>query len=118
VPAATTVVLTFLGQINPLIPLVLVASVSLIGCSATLFTMMHFLGKKRRATPSFMIGWVSMLLSGLLISPTYIYITFSLLFSFSAETNLLLAVPILFYSALVFWFFSKKSAEKAASVEM
>lgn len=118
VPAATTVVLTFLGQINPLIPLVLVTSVSLIGCSATLYTMMHFLGKKRRATPSFMIGWVSMLLSGLLISPTYIYMTFSLLFSFSAETNLLLAAPILFYSALVFLFFSKKTAEKAASVEM
>jgi hypothetical protein len=53
VPAGTIIVLSLLGQINPLVPFVLVTSVSLIGCSATLFTMIHFLGKKRRATPSF-----------------------------------------------------------------
>ena len=118
VPAGTIVVLTLLGQINPLVPLVLVASVSLIGCSTNLFTMIHFLGKKRRATPSFMIGWVSMLLSGLLTSPTYIYAALSFILGFSVQTGLLLAAPILAYSILIFWFLSRKTERKAATIEI
>jgi len=118
VPAATILVLAFVSQIDPLIPLVLIASVSLIGCSTSLFAMVHFLGKRRRAVPSFMIGWVSMLLSSLLASPTYAYATLSLLWRLRIEINLLLAVPIIAYSGLVFWFFSKKVQEKAANIEI
>lgn len=118
VPAGTIVVLTLLDQITPFVPLVLIASVSLIGCSANLFTVTHFLGKKRRATPSFMIGWVSMLLSGLLISPTYIYAALSFILGFSVETSLLLAAPILAYSVLIFWVFSRKIERKATSIEI
>jgi hypothetical protein len=118
IPAATIVVLSFISHIGPLIPLVLVASVSLIGCPVNLFAAISFLGKKRRATPSFMIGWVSMLLFGLLVSPTYIYVTLSLVFSFTAGTSLLLAAAVVAYSAFIFWFFSKKSAEKASSIEI
>ena len=118
VPAATIVVLSIASPISPLVPLVLIASVSLIGCSVNLFAAISFLGKKRRATPSFMVGWVSMLLFGLLVSPAYAYVVISLLLTLSVEINLLLAVPVLAYSALIFWLFSKKSAEKALSIEI
>lgn len=118
IPAGTIVVLTLLSQIDPLVPLVLVSSVSLIGCSANLFTMIHFLGKKRRATPSFTIGWVSMLLSGLLISPTYIYAALSFMLDFNVKTNLLLTGPILAYSIFIFLFLSRKIERKAGSVEI
>lgn len=118
VPAATIVVLGLFSLISPWIPLVLIASISLIGCPVNLFAAISFLGKKRKATPSFMIGWVSMLLFGLLVSPAYAYVMLSLLFGFSVEINLLLAVPVLAYSALIFWLFSKKSVEKASSIEI
>ena len=118
IPAGAMIVLTLLGQINPLVPFVLVTSVSLIGCSATLFTMIHFLGTKRRATPSFMIGWVSMLLSGLLISPTYGYVILSFTLGFTVEVSLLLAAPILAYSAIIFWFLSRKTESKATRIEI
>ena len=118
IPAGTIVVLTLLSQIDPLVPLVLVSSVSLIGCSASLFTMMHFLGIKRRATPSFTIGWVSMLLYGLLISPTYIYAALSFMLDFNFKTNLLFTGPILAYSIFIFLFLSRKIERKAGSVEI
>lgn len=118
IPAGTIVVLTLLNQIDPLVPLVLVSSVSLIGCSANLFTMIHFLGKKHRATPSFTIGWVSMLLPGLLISPTYIYAALSFMLDFDVKTNLLLTGPILAYSIFIFLFLSRKIERKAGSVEI
>ena len=118
IPAGTIVVLTLLSQIDPLVPLVLVSSVSLIGCSASLFTMMHFLGKKRRATPSLTIGWVSMLLYRLLISPTYIYAALSFMLDFNVKTSLLFTGPILAYSIFIFLFLSRKIERKAGSVEI
>ena len=118
VPAGTIIVLTLLSQIDPLVPFVLVASISLLGCSASLFTMIHFLGKKRRATPSFTIGWVSMLLYGLLISPTYIYAALSFMLDFNVKTSLLFTGPILAYSIFIFLFLSRKIERKAGSVEI
>jgi hypothetical protein len=118
VPAGTIVILTFLSQIDPIVPLILVTSVSLIGCSTNLFTMIHFLGKKRRATPSFMIGWVSMLLSGLLISPTYIYAGLSFMLLFNVKTSIIFAAPILAYSIFIFLFLSRKIERKTGSVEI
>jgi hypothetical protein len=115
VPAGMLVIFSFLG-VNPFVPLVVVLSVSLIGSSANLFTVMHFLGRKRKATPSFMIGWVSMLLSGLLSSPTYIYTALGLVLS--PEISLLFGAVILVYSILVFWFFSGKIERKAAAIEI
>ena len=118
VPVATILVLTLISQIVPLIPLVLVASVSMIGSSTNLYVVMHFLGKKRKATPSLMISWASMLLSGLLMAPTYIYVTFSLLLGFSAQINFLLSISVLVYSILIFIYFSKKLEKKALTIEM
>lgn len=118
IPVAAIVFLNLISQIDPLMPLVLVASVSMIGSSTNLFVVVHFLGKKRKATPSLMINWVSMLLSGLLMAPTYIYVTFSLFLGFSAQINLLLSIPVLVYSILIFIYFSKKLEKKALMIEM
>jgi hypothetical protein len=118
VPAGAIVILTFISQIDPLMPLVLITSVSMIGCSSNLYTMMHFLSKQRRATPSLMINWLSLLLSGVLISPAYAYIVISLYLGFSSEMNLLLAVSILIYSTIVFWLFSKKIEKKVLNIEI
>jgi len=118
VPALSITVLTFIGQIDPLTPLVLVTSVSTVGCASNLFATMYFLGKKRRATPSFMIIWASMLLSGLLISPAYAYAAASLLLKLDFVTRLLLAIPLLAYSAFIFWFLSGRLVEKAFAAEI
>jgi hypothetical protein len=118
VPAGTVAILTIISQIDPLMPFVLVTAVSLIGCSSNLYMMMHFLSKQRRATPVLMINWLSMLLSGLLISPAYAYMILSLALGFSFEMNLLLAVLVLVYSAVVFWLFSKKIEKKALNIEI
>jgi len=118
VPAATILVLSFASPISPLAPLVLITSVSLIGCSVNLYGAISFLGRKRRATPSFMVNWVSMLLFGLLVSPAYVYVTLGLFLGLSLEINLLLASAVLAYSALIFRLFSKKSAEKASTIEI
>jgi hypothetical protein len=104
VPVGKISVLACLG-IDPLIPLVLVLSVSLIGCSANLFTMFHFLGKKRRVIPGVMIIWVSTLLSGSLSSPAYFYAALTQILRFSMMEIIFFAALILVYSVLVYLFF-------------
>jgi hypothetical protein len=118
VPAGTIAILAFISQIDPLMPFVLVTSISLIGCSSNLYMMMHFLSKHRRATPSLMINWLSMLFSGLLISPTFAYVGLGSLFSLSLEINLLLCFCVLTYSFIIFWLLSKKIGKKALQIEI
>ncbi|MCK4952673.1 hypothetical protein KAS14_02685 [Candidatus Bathyarchaeota archaeon] len=118
VPVAIIIVLTFISGIAPLIPLVLVISVSMIGCSANLYMVMHFLSRGKRATPSIMISWVSILLSALLLSPIYVFIVFTILWNFSLAVNATLSVFSLAYSMLIFRFFSKAIGRKALSIEL
>jgi hypothetical protein len=118
VPVAIIMVLTFISGIDPLIPLVLVISVSMIGCSANLYMVMHFLSRGSRATPSMMISWVSILLTGLLLSPIYVFIVFNILWNFSLEVSATLSVLSLAYSTLIFTFFSRAIGRKALSIEL
>jgi hypothetical protein len=118
IPVAIIMILTFISGIAPLIPLVLVISVSMIGCSANLYMVMHFLSKRQRATPSVMISWVSILLSSLLISPIYVFIVFTLLWNVSLAVNVALSVFSLVYSTLIFSFFSKAIGRKVSSIEL
>jgi len=118
VPVAIIMVLTFISGIDPLIPLVLVISVSMIGCSANLYIVMHFLSRGSRATPSMMISWVSILLTGLLLSPIYVFIVFNILWNFSLEVSATLSVLSLAYSTLIFTFFSRAIGRKALSIEL
>jgi hypothetical protein len=80
--------------------------------------MIRFLSKKRRATPAIMINWLSVLLSGILILPAYIFALLSLILGFDVVTRLLFTVPTLAYSAFVFWFLSKKIEQKALNIEI
>jgi hypothetical protein len=118
VPAVTTVALTFINHIDPIVSSVLITSASIVGSAANLYVMIRFLSRKRRATPVMMIIWASMFLSGVLISPTYIYALFSFIYGFNITTRLLLAVPTLIYSVFVFWLLSKKIEQKALKIEI
>jgi hypothetical protein len=118
VPAAAIVLLTLITQINPLVPLVLIVSVAMIGCSANLYVVMLFLGRKQKATPSLMIMWVSMLLSGLLMAPTYIFVALTALLRLSAEINVVLSAVIIAYSAAVFKYLSRTMEKKTKIIEI
>ena len=118
VPAAIIAVLTLISGLDPLIPLVLIISVSMIGCSANLYVMMHFLSRRSRATPSMMVIWMSILLTGLLLSPVYVFIVLNLLWNFSLGVNITLSILSLAYSTLIFTYFSRAISRKALSIEL
>jgi hypothetical protein len=118
VPAATTVLLTFINHADPIVPLVLVASASIIGSSANLYTMISFLSRKRRATPALMINYAAMFLSGLLIAPTYLYAIYSFSIGLDIVTQLVSAVPVLIYSAVIFRILSKQIEKEALKIEI
>jgi len=80
--------------------------------------MIHFLGKKRRTTPGFMIGWMAILLSSVLVSPAYAYVAFSLIFKFIPQVHLAFGAGLLIYSYLIFRFFLKKLERKALNIEI
>ncbi len=118
IPAAFIAALTFFNRMDPLMPLVLVFSVSMIGCSANLYVVTRFLGRKHRATPWMMINWASLLLTALLLTPTYIFSGLSLLLNLSLQLNAILSTFIIAYSILVFIYLSKATAKKALSIEI
>jgi len=118
VPAAVITVLTFISRIDPLIPLLLIMSVSMIGCSANLYVMMHFLSRGSRSTPSMMVIWMSTLLTGLLLSPVYVFIVLSLFWNLSLVVNAILSVLSIVYSTLIFTSFSRAISRKALSIEL
>ncbi len=118
VPAATTVLLTIINHADPIVPIVLVASASIIGSSANLYTMVSFLSRKRRATPALMINYAAMFLSGLLIAPTYLYALFSFFVGLDVVAQLVSAVPVLIYSAVVFRILSKQIEKQALKIEI
>jgi hypothetical protein len=117
IPMGTIAFLTFIG-IDPLVPLVLVLSVSLIGCSTNLFIMMFFLGKKRRVTAGVVVVWISTLLSGLLSSPVYVYAIYAQILGFSFILNIFFTSLLLVYSVSLFLFFKGEIQKKAINIEL
>jgi uncharacterized membrane protein len=118
VPVAVISALTFINRIDPLIPLVLTVSVSMIGCSVNLYVVMRFLGKGSRATPSIIISWIALLMTGLLLSPVYAFMVFNLLSNFSLVVRGALSVLSLAYSTVIFILLSKTIGKKASSIEL
>jgi len=118
VPAILILILSVTNNFEPVTSLVLTASSSIIGSSINLYTAMGFLSKKRRATPSIMITYTAMFLSGLLISPVYIYALTSIFLGFDAPIRIVLAIPTLAYSAAIYQVFSKKIERKALGIEL
>jgi hypothetical protein len=118
VPAITTILLTFINHTDPIVPLVLVASTSIIGSSANLYMMMRFLSRKRRATPALMVNYAAMFLSGLLIAPIYIFAILSFFLGFDIVTKLISAIPVLIYSTIVFRILSKQIEKETLNIEI
>jgi len=90
----------------------------MIGSSINLFVMIHFLGKKRKATPGFMISWISLLLSGLFLSPAYAYVALSFIFKFTPQIDLASGAGLIVYSYFIFRFFLKRLEQKALNIEI
>ncbi len=118
VPAVIVSILSVIFSISPLLPLVLIASTSIVGISINLYLMIKFFGKKRRSTPSFLIGWASMLLSGLLLIPTYALTILSMYLKLDDAINALISIPLLIYSILVMRYFLKKTGENIINIEV
>jgi len=118
VPSILILILSIISSINPLLPLTLVISTSLIGCSATLYVIIKFLGRKRRGTPSLLIGWASMLFSALLLTPTYILVALSGFIELNNIVNILSSALILIYSALIMRYFEGKIEKNIANIEI
>ncbi len=118
VPVATIVFLQVISPVDPLAPLVLVSSVSMIGCSANLYVVTRFLGRKGKAAPTMIITWLSMLLSALLLSPAYIYAAVQYLLNLDYIISAALAMVVLAYAALLLRFFSRKIEKNVMIIEL
>jgi hypothetical protein len=118
VPAVMVLILSIIFSVSPLLPLVLIASTSIIGCSTNLYLMIRLFGKGRRNTPSLLIGWASMLLSSLLLIPTYTLILLSMYLKIDDAINALISILILAYSIFIMRYFLKKTGEKIINIEV
>ena len=118
IPVGIIIILSFVAHPNPLLPLVLVVSASMIGASIHLFVMIRFLEKKRKATPGFMISWMSILLSSVFLSPAYVYVALSFIFGFTPPIDLASGAGLIIYSYFIFRFFLKKLEQKALHIEI
>lgn len=118
IPAVTILILGILTRSNIVMPLFLAASASMIGSSANLFVTIHFFERKRRATSGVIVAWLSFLLSGILLAPTYACISLSLVFETSFFTDLLFGALILLYSYVIFRLLLERIEHKALSIEI
>ncbi|MBS7654631.1 hypothetical protein KEJ43_06130 [Candidatus Bathyarchaeota archaeon] len=118
VPAVVVLILSVIFSISPLLPLVLISSTSIVGSSTNLYLMIKFFGKKRRSTPSFLIGWASMLLSGLLLIPTYVLTILSTYLKLNDAINAFISIPLLIYSIFIMRYFLKKTGENIINIEV
>lgn len=118
VPAVIVLILSLIFSVSPLLPLVLIASTSIIGSSVNLYLMIKFFGKRRRSTPSFLIGWASMLLSGLILIPTYGLTILSMYLKLDDAINALISISLIIYSIFIMRYFLKKTGENIINVEV
>ncbi|MEM2739742.1 MAG: hypothetical protein QXQ29_02970 [Candidatus Bathyarchaeia archaeon] len=118
VPVVAISVLSLIYNINPMMPLTLAASTSMVGCPVNLYVIVGFLRMKSGGTPSILVGLASMLLSALLLTPIYILIVLGLHLGFDGIANWLLTAIILAYSTLIMKIFSREIEKSISRVEL
>ncbi|MEM2500653.1 MAG: hypothetical protein QXG31_02770, partial [Candidatus Bathyarchaeia archaeon] len=74
---------------------------SLIGCSVNLYFAVKFLRGRRTGSPSFLIGWLSMLITSLLLLPVYILAMLPYIFSPSIALDIAMLLGSSAYSAFI-----------------
>ncbi|MEM2168705.1 MAG: hypothetical protein QW186_02735 [Candidatus Bathyarchaeia archaeon] len=104
--------------INPTMPLTVLISTSLIGCSVNLYTAVKFLKSGRGESPSFLVGWLSMLLSLLFLSPIYLPVTLALLLRSNEIINVMIFAGTLFYSVIIVRLFLNLIERNIYSIEI
>ncbi|MEM1581034.1 MAG: hypothetical protein QXK89_00775 [Candidatus Bathyarchaeia archaeon] len=118
IPSLVIIGLSIIHGINPILPLTLIISTSMIGCSISLYIIVKFLGKTRRGTPSPFVGWTSMLISALLLTPIYVLVTVDSYLKLGDFMNILFSIMILFYSTLILKYFLNKTGKSINNVEL
>ncbi|MEM1550563.1 MAG: hypothetical protein QXL85_05560 [Candidatus Bathyarchaeia archaeon] len=118
IPLAIILPISIFYRINPVMPLTILISTSLIGCSANLYTAVKFLGGKRSRSPSFLVGWLSMLLSALLLSPAYILAALSLIIEPKAIISIAAFIGAIFYSAIIMKILLNLTENNIRSIEI
>ncbi|HDO20382.1 MAG TPA: hypothetical protein ENG81_02520 [Candidatus Bathyarchaeota archaeon] len=118
IPALLILILSIFSNTNPISSLILIVSTSMIGCSVNLYVMINFIGKKRRGTPTLLIGWVSLSLSALLLAPTYLSIVLSVYLELGDLVAILLSAAMLIYSALIMRYFLRKMEKSVTNIEI
>lgn len=117
-PLAIILPVSILFRISPAPALTILIPTSFIGCSANLYIAVKFLRGGRRGTPSILIGWLSILLTALLVSPAYALITFPLMIGESAAINAIITLSVLAYSLITMKAFLKLIERNARFIEV
>lgn len=117
-PAIIILILSLTSNVNPLLPLILVASTSMIGCPVNLYVMIKFLGKKRRGTPTILVSWASMLLSALLLTPTYVLVALISSLTLGYIISIPISAIILVYSVVIMRLFMRLAEREILTIEI
>ncbi len=118
IPTIIVLIMSAIYNTNPILPLILIISTSIVGCSVNLYVMMKFLGEKRRGTPALLLGWASLLISALLLTPTYITIALSIYLKLGDLISILLSIMVLIYSTLIMKYFLRKTERSMVNIEI
>ncbi|MEM2400814.1 MAG: hypothetical protein QW305_06450 [Candidatus Bathyarchaeia archaeon] len=101
IPLAIILPVSIALKINIIQALVILISTSLIGCSVNLYFAVKFLRGRRTGSPSFLIGWLSMLITSLLLLPVYILAMLPYIFSPSIALDIAMLLGSSAYSAFI-----------------
>lgn len=101
IPLAIILPVSIALRINPIQALAILISTSLIGCSVNLYFGVKFLRGRRTGSPSFLIGWLSMLIASLLLSPAYVLATVPYIFSSGTALDVVILLSVSAYSAFI-----------------
>ncbi|MEM4461953.1 MAG: hypothetical protein QW695_03675 [Candidatus Bathyarchaeia archaeon] len=118
IPVVVVAVLSMIYKVNPIAPLILTISTSMIGCSVNLYVMIGLIKLKGIGAPSLLIGLVSMLLSILLLTPVYILVMLELNLGFGDAKSWLSIVVVVAYSILITKILSKEIGKNIYNIEL
>lgn len=107
IPLAIIFPLSIIHKVNPMPALVILVPTSLIGCSVNLYVAVKFLKEGRKGVFSILVGWLSMLLSLLLLAPVYVLAAFPMIISSDVVLSTISLLGVLVYSIIMMKIFIK-----------
>ncbi|MEM1562351.1 MAG: hypothetical protein QXV75_05140 [Candidatus Bathyarchaeia archaeon] len=118
VPLAIIFPISIFYRVNPMPALIILVPTSLIGCSINLYVAVKFLKEGRKGIFSILVGWLSMLLSLLLLAPVYILAALPMLISLSVALSAISLLGALVYSIIIMKIFLKLTEKSIKFIEV